>query len=46
MPKARRLKQSLLRGMNRVAAVNKQMEAAKKLCRTGQRRARLEEEEC
>lgn len=46
MQKARRLKQSSLRGMNRAAAVNKQMEAAKKLCRTGQRRAGREEEEC
>jgi len=35
MPTARRLKQSSLRGMIRVVAVKKQMEAAKELCRCG-----------
>lgn len=45
MPKSRRLKQSSQRNVNRVAVVNSKLEIVKKLCRTEQRRARLEEEE-
>lgn len=45
MPKTRRPKQSSLRGMNRVVAVNWKSETVKKLCRTEQIRVRLEEEE-